>query len=116
MTVKAPLPGYGPVETLSARCGDSPQPNIAGRGENLHGGCSTGSRGAQTSGIWAARSGQGGGQPVRGGDINRTKPTADRGRWFRCARSAERCIRKAVAGRGLRSDPVGLADATAEDE
>ncbi len=32
-----------------------------------------------------------------------------------CA-SAERCIRKAVPGRSPASGPVGLADATAEDE
>jgi hypothetical protein len=37
-------------------------------------------------------------------------------RKFRCARSAERCIRKAVGERGLNPGADGLADATAEDE
>jgi hypothetical protein len=36
--------------------------------------------------------------------------------WFRCAPSAESCIRKAVAERGSTPAPVGFADTTADDE
>ena len=46
--------------------------------------------------------------PTRAEDMGNQSP---KGAW-----SAERCIRKAVPERGPSSDPVGLADATAEDE
>jgi hypothetical protein len=47
---------------------------------------------------------------------NGQKPTLFGERRFRCALSAESCIRKAVAERGLTPGLVGLADAKAEDE
>jgi hypothetical protein len=44
------------------------------------------------------------------------KPTLGGERRFRYALSAESCIRKAVAERGLIPGPVGLADTKPEDE
>ena len=44
------------------------------------------------------------------------EPTVGGDRRLSSAPSAESCIRKADDERGLSSGPVGLADATAEDE